>query len=118
METNLARELSKKSSIPLTTNLGRYLGVNLVHGRVTKDLYSHVLDWMSTRLEGWKTRFLRFARRQILIKSVLNTIPLYTMQTNLVPKGVCEKVEHLGPFSSRNFLTLSKIQNMKFFNVF
>ena len=93
VEESLAKDLSTRSSIPLMTNIGRYLGVNSIHGRVTKDLHENVLDRITARLEGLKSRFLSFARRQIHIISILNPIPLFVMQTNLVPKGVCNKAK-------------------------
>ena len=34
VDINLACQLSKVSRIPLTSNLGRYLGVNSIHGRL------------------------------------------------------------------------------------
>ena len=38
VDINLTRQLSQISRIPLISNLGRYLGVNSIHGRATQDL--------------------------------------------------------------------------------
>lgn len=84
----------------MTQDLGRYLGVPSLHGRITKDHCKNIMDRVQSRLEGWKTRFLSLAGRQVLVQSVLNAIPTYAMQTMLIPKGVCDAIDK----TTRNFL--------------
>ena len=43
------------------------------------DLFANIRDRISSRLAGWKTKFLSLAGRQALVKFVLNTIPLYAI---------------------------------------
>ncbi|XP_019189019.1 PREDICTED: uncharacterized protein LOC109183394 [Ipomoea nil] len=81
-----ANEIASLAGIPATDDLGRYLGVPSLHGRVTKDHCKAILD----RVRG----------RQILAQSVLNAIPTYAMQTMLLPKGVCDAIDK----TTRNFL--------------
>ena len=54
----LAAELSKKSGIPLTADLGVYLGVPIVHGRASKELYAPLVDKVLKRLVDWKGKAL------------------------------------------------------------
>ena len=75
VDINLTRQLSQISRIPLISNLGRYLAVNSIHGRVTQDLFSNVVESITSRLEGWKMKILSLVGRQVLVRSVLNTIP-------------------------------------------
>ena len=95
VDINLTRQLSQISRIHLISNLGRYLGVNSIHGRVTQDLFSNVVESIASRLEGWKMKILSSVGRQVLVRSVLNTVPFYTMQTTLIPMGICYKIEML-----------------------
>lgn len=99
VEQSLAAILSDKSGIPPTSDLGKCLGVPSIHGRVTRNMYKQVLDWVKSRLEGWKTKTLSFAVRKVLMKSVLDAIPLCSMQTT-IPAGICSKIEK----TTRNFL--------------
>ncbi|XP_075508178.1 uncharacterized protein LOC142545090 [Primulina tabacum] len=96
----VANSLSTASGIPLTDDLGKYLGVSSIHGRANNNLYKQVLDRIKSRLEGWKTKYLSFAGRKVLVQPVLNAIPLYTMQTSLLPMGICSEIEK----TIRNFL--------------
>ena len=45
---------------------------------------------METKLEGWKLKTLSQAGRKMLIRTVANTIPTYTMSTFLLPKILCK----------------------------
>ena len=48
-----ANGISRRCQIPLTNNLWKYLGVPLIHGRVTKDTFGYVVDRIqANRLEG------------------------------------------------------------------
>ncbi|XP_019157950.1 PREDICTED: uncharacterized protein LOC109154673 [Ipomoea nil] len=90
---DVATAISATLNIPVTTNLGRYLGVPSVHGRVTQATFSRLLDRVMMRLEGWRSKTLSFARRVAMAKTVLSAIPMYTMKTTNLPKGVCKKLE-------------------------
>lgn len=41
---NMARDICNCSDIPLTSDLGRYLGVPLIHKRVFKETYYYILE--------------------------------------------------------------------------
>ncbi|KAL4395796.1 hypothetical protein AHAS_Ahas01G0027700 [Arachis hypogaea] len=69
------------SSIRFANSLGKYLGVPLKHGRVTKADFNDVVDKLTNRLASWKGRFLNKAGRICLAKSVLSFIPIYRMQS-------------------------------------
>lgn len=67
-----ANILSSLAGLPLT----KYLGIPYIHGRITNIMYKQVLERVKSRLEGWKTKYLSFAGRKLLLQSVLSTIPL------------------------------------------
>lgn len=85
--SSLARCISQQVEIPLTQDLGVYLGMPLLHGRATKRTYGFLVDKVRKRLSGWKSRLLSKAAKSILIQSVSSTIPVYAMHTTRVPQG-------------------------------
>lgn len=76
-----------------TYNIGRYLGFPLLAGRVTKSDFSFILDKINSRLAGWKAKLLSRAGRVTLAKSVLCSMPIYTMQNLWLPEGVCDNID-------------------------
>lgn len=97
---NRALHLSLNLGIGITGDLGKYLGVPLLHNRATKATFHPIILKTQKRLSTWKGRYLTMAGRTTLIKSVLSTIPSYHMHTTLLPKGVLKDLEKI----SRDFL--------------
>ncbi|OMO56897.1 reverse transcriptase [Corchorus capsularis] len=82
------------------SDLGKYLDVPLIHGRVVKGTYRELVDKVSSRLNGWKSKFLSLAGRATLIGSVTSLIPTYSMLTTKIPTGIICKLDSL----NRRFL--------------
>lgn len=91
----VASMLSRISNIPRTTDLGRYLGVPAIHGRVATRNYRFILEKMESRLAAWKRSTLSLTGRCTLIKSVTSSIPIYNMQTMILPVSVCKSIDRL-----------------------
>ncbi|XP_054801608.1 uncharacterized protein LOC129305663 [Prosopis cineraria] len=90
---NRAQQFSDLLEFNRTADLGKYLGVPLHHNRVTNNTYQFVVDKMKQRLSSWKATSISFVGRTTLTKSVLNTIPLYCMQTAHLPVSTCEEID-------------------------
>ncbi|CAN1353255.1 Putative ribonuclease H protein At1g65750 [Linum perenne] len=99
--------------IAATSDLGRYLGVPILHGRVTKHTYDYLLDRLDSRLAGWKADNLSLAGRVSLASSVLNFLPCYVMQTASLPLSLCDKIDR----KIRNFIWGSSNGVRKIHNV-
>ncbi|KAK2640627.1 hypothetical protein Ddye_028422 [Dipteronia dyeriana] len=55
---------------PLTKNLGKYLGVPLIHGRINSKTYIDLLEKTHKRLVAWKNDTLSLTGRATFIKAV------------------------------------------------
>ncbi|KAA3482563.1 LINE-type retrotransposon LIb DNA [Gossypium australe] len=88
-------QISQPMGFKEVQNLGTYLGVPLLHKRVTKSTLNFVVDKIRRKLQSWDARKLSFAGRITLAQSVLISIPNYFMQTMMIPKGVCDDIERL-----------------------
>ncbi|KAF3452162.1 hypothetical protein FNV43_RR08260 [Rhamnella rubrinervis] len=86
--------------MPVTKNLGKSLGVPLIHERVSRRTYADFLEKVQGRLSGWKAKLLNMAGRETLIQSTTFALPMYTMQTALLPQKVCDELDRM----NRNFL--------------
>ncbi|CAL1355748.1 unnamed protein product [Linum trigynum] len=95
-----ARALSERMEIPLTVDLGRYLGVMAIHGRVKRGRYQDLIIKIQRKLAPWKAKHLSIAARITLVKAVTSSIPIYPMQVELLPKTVCKTLDQI----NRGFL--------------
>ena len=99
--------LSKKCGVTLTDDLGKYLGVPILHKRHSKEHFKFIIEKIQNKLNGWKAKSLSLAGRTTLVKAVTSTILNHVMQTNWLPQATCDQIDKL----NRNFLwgdTLTK----------
>lgn len=64
---DVARDISCICGSPLTSNLGKYLGMLLIYSRVTHAIFSGLIDKVHKRLGKWKSNMLSYAGRATLI---------------------------------------------------
>ncbi|OMO52119.1 hypothetical protein COLO4_37408 [Corchorus olitorius] len=79
------RLVSSILGINSTNDLGKYLGIPLVHKKVGSALYRKLIDKVNSRLSGWKSKILNLASRATLLSLVASSIPTYTMLTTKLP---------------------------------
>ncbi|XP_031111969.1 uncharacterized protein LOC116015942 [Ipomoea triloba] len=101
---DLQQRISETLGMLVVSDMGKYLGVPSHHGRLSKESFSGIIDRIRAKLAGWKSKSLSLAGRYTLVQSVLTSIPYYTMQTTLLPKGVVLAIERI----TRDFLWGSK----------
>lgn len=98
--------LKKKISFPVQwtseskKKIEKYLGLPITNHRPKTSDYQYIIDHINRKLSGWKSRFLSLARITTLVKSVVASIPTYTMKCNLLPLSIRNHIDYL----QRNFL--------------
>ncbi|KAJ9176754.1 hypothetical protein P3X46_012034 [Hevea brasiliensis] len=60
-------------------NQGKHLGLPSLVGCKKKEIFNFLKDRLWKRLHGWKNKLLSRARKEILIKSVVQALPTYSM---------------------------------------
>ena len=69
-------------------NCEKYLGLPISKVNTFKDLGKKIIR----RVMGWKEKYISKARREILIKTVAQAIPTYTMGLFKIPKALCDTI--------------------------
>ncbi|PKU60028.1 Putative ribonuclease H protein [Dendrobium catenatum] len=73
----------------------KYLGVPLFVGRGKYFLFDDLITSVHNRLLSWKSNFLSFGGRIVLIKSVLCTFPVYSFQSIFPTQTVCDRLHKI-----------------------
>ncbi|XP_059295549.1 uncharacterized protein LOC132048883 [Lycium ferocissimum] len=79
-----------KGQFPLT-----YLGCPIFHTRKRKDFYSGLIKRVKERLHSWKGKLLSFGGKSVLIKSVLQTMPVHLLSVLVPPKCVLNELHKI-----------------------
>ncbi|XP_072081248.1 uncharacterized protein [Arachis hypogaea] len=77
----------KEATLPV-----KYLGVPLgANPRLVKT-WKPIIDKVEEKLSLWKAKVLNKAEKLVLIKSILNSLPVYYLSLYKMPKAVAEKL--------------------------
>ena len=90
-----ASRISSELGVSETDNLGKYLGVLLLHNGISKQTYQNIIDTVDKQLSRWNASHLSLAGRITLAQSVLQAIPVYVMQTINLPRSIKLKIDQL-----------------------
>jgi hypothetical protein len=73
----------------------KYLGL-LVHvGRSVGGTFAYIKDRIWHRIQGWKEKFLSWARKEVLIKAVAQAIPTFAMGCFDLTKSLCDQISRM-----------------------
>lgn len=70
----------------------RYLGLPTVTGRDKNKILRRVEERLKKCVDGWPSKFLSLAGKEVLIKAVLQAVPTYAMSVFKFPSGLCNKL--------------------------
>ena len=87
------KQIAKRDSFSITANLGMYLEIPILHKRVTKDTFQHVIKKVQDKLAGCKRNYLSMAGRTILANLVIGAFLVYTIQVASIPKNTPLDIE-------------------------
>ncbi|PKU86147.1 putative mitochondrial protein [Dendrobium catenatum] len=72
-----------------------YLGTPIYKGKKRNFLFDNIFSKIDKILNNWSSNFLSYGGRLILIKSVLNSMPIYLFHTLLPSTSTCVKLERI-----------------------
>lgn len=88
-------DLSTLLGVSVMDNLGMYLGLPSIVGRGKRALFRFILDKTWRRLQGWNRKLLSQAGKEVLLKAVAQSIPVYLFSLFLLPSSLCGKLESM-----------------------
>ena len=70
----------------------RYLGMPSDVGRSRKGAFKYLKDRIWKKVQGWIEQCLSVGGKEVLIKSVVQSIPTFSMSCFKLPRGLCEHI--------------------------
>lgn len=86
-----------------------YLGMLLLHKRVTASSFYFLTSEVRNNLNGWESRKLSLASKITLAKSVMLAIPNYSMSIAHILVSICSEIETI----ARNFIWGSTLKSRR-----
>ncbi|XP_030497624.2 uncharacterized protein LOC115713283 [Cannabis sativa] len=72
-----------------------YLGLPNIIGRNKKSILGFLKNKVINRINSWTGKLLSGAGKEILLKTVVQSLPTYAMSVFLLPLGTCDEIEKL-----------------------
>jgi hypothetical protein len=73
----------------------KYLGLPALVGADRSDFFIHFVERVMPRIKGWMEKMLSIGGKELLIKAVCQSIPVYTMLVFLIPKKYARRLSML-----------------------
>ena len=89
----LKEQIKEVWGVPEIMQYEKYLGLPSFVGKRKKASFNYIKERVWRKLQGWEGKLLSQAGREVLIKSVIQAIPTYTMGCFKIPIGLCNEIE-------------------------
>jgi hypothetical protein len=70
----------------------KYLGLPAMVGADRSDCFRHLIDRVNSIINGWKEKLLSQGGKELLIKSIAQAVPVYSMMVFQIPKNICKGI--------------------------
>ncbi|XP_019170982.1 PREDICTED: uncharacterized protein LOC109166487 [Ipomoea nil] len=79
--------------VELASNFGKYLGLPSFIGRNKRAVFAYIEDKIRQRIGSWNKKLLSQAGKEVLLKSVAQSMPTFSMSVFLLPESVCLSIQ-------------------------
>jgi hypothetical protein len=76
-------------------HIDKYLGLPSFVGKSRKLAFHDIIDKVAQRLRNWKVKFLSQAKKEVLLKAVIQAIPTYCMGVFQLPISLCKELNQM-----------------------
>ena len=71
----------------------KYLGLPAIVGKNRRASLNYIKDRVWNKLQRWKEKLLSQAKKEVLLKAVVQAIPTFAMGCFKLPVGLCRDIE-------------------------
>jgi len=91
-EVTVKAEVCESLNIMTESLSDKYLGLPVMVGADRSDCFRHLIDRVNSRINGWQEKLLSQGGKELLIKSIAQAVPVYSMMVFQIPKNICKGI--------------------------
>ncbi|XP_024172194.1 uncharacterized protein LOC112178251 [Rosa chinensis] len=95
VDIDLQNSLASILEVERKAEHDKHLGLPLRVGKFKTEKFAYIKERLPKKLISWMSKILSCAGKEILIKAVAQTMPLYAMNCYLLPKNLCDDIHQL-----------------------
>jgi len=88
-------DLSRILEVRHVLGTGKYLGFPSMIGRTKKAVFAFIKDRIWKKINAWRGSALSKAGKEVMVKSVLQSIPAYVMSIYILPNSLIDEIEKM-----------------------
>jgi len=95
--TSLSRraEIINLSRLTEDRRFDTYLGLPALIGKSKNQAFQSIKERVGQKFMNWKVKFLSQAGKEVLLKAVVQAVPMYSMSVFLLPTTLCKDLNRL-----------------------
>ena len=93
MDGAIKDQIKEAWGVPKIMQYKKYLGLPSFVGGGKKASFNYIKERVWRKIQGWEGKLLSQTGREVLIKSVIQAIPTYTLGCFKIPMGLCNEIE-------------------------
>ena len=90
MPDTVCNDIKGILNVPNETLNEKYLGMPSDIGASKNGAFKHLKDRLWSKIQGWIERTMSMAGKEVLVKSVAQVVPVFSMSCFKLPRGLCE----------------------------
>lgn len=95
MPREVVYEIKVELEVEVVKGHSKYLRLPSSISNNKKDIFMSICEKISSVVVAWKTKLVSMGGKEILIKAMGQTIPMYTMSLFKLSKGICDTIHSL-----------------------
>ena len=89
------QEIKEVLNVPNETLNEKYLGMPFDIGSSKNGAFKYLKDRLWSKVEGWIERTMSTAGKEVLVTSIAQAVPVFSMSCFKLPRGLCENINML-----------------------
>lgn len=92
VDVQLKADICVEHNIVTEAMSNKYLGLPAMMGADRSDNFLYLVERVINRVQGWKVKILSSGGKEILIKAIIQSLPVFAMSVFKILKNICKEI--------------------------